>query len=172
MTSAYPSCSIPGKIFGDSIAIIILIVFVVVPFILLTVCYTSIVWSIYRQGKRNRNLGSEAQKKRMNENRRITLMLKTVVITFLISWTPHYVYFFWHYFPSTKKAPCNTLYLYLVAQVINYLYTVINPVIYYSFSANYRREFRKVFCTSNNEIESLSYRKDQFDLDFIPGKKI
>ena len=74
--------------------IMMFVIYVAVPFVLLTILYTAIMVSLHQQEKRTINLHSHQQRTRTKQNKQITLMLAIVVLLFFISWTPHYLYFF------------------------------------------------------------------------------
>ena len=124
------------------------VIYVAVPFVLLTILYTVIVVSLHQQEKRAFNLHSNQQRRRMKQNKQITLMLAIVVLLFFISWTPHYMYFFvrYYFWPPEQRWSCSSIKrLYLAAMYMNYLYTALNPFIYYIFIDSYRRSFQAIF---------------------------
>ena len=128
--------------------IMMFVIYVAVPFVFLTILYTAIVVSLHQQEKRAINLHSHRQRRRMKQNKQITLMLAIVVLLFFISWTPHYLYFFVQYYPGPpeQRWPCRSMKrLLFAAKYMNYLYTAMNPFIYYIFNDSYRRSFQAIF---------------------------
>ena len=126
---------------------ILFVTFVAIPFVLITVFYIGILVSLHRKGKSSLHLASEPQRVRAKENRRVALMLITVVVLFFISWTPYYIDFFIEYYFSGLNMSCDSRkQLYHGSRYMNYLYTAINPLIYYTFSTNYRRGFHESLC--------------------------
>ena len=128
--------------------IMMFVIYVAVPFVLLTILYTAIVVSLHQQEKRTIDLHSHQQRTRTKQNKQITLMLAIVVLLFFISWTPHYLYFFLQYYswPADLRWSCRSIKrLYLAAKYMNYLYTALNPFIYYIFNDSYRRSFQAIF---------------------------
>lgn len=129
-----------------------LAVFVVFPFLLLTVFYTMIIVTLYRQEKSVIHLSSDVQRKRAKENQRITLMLLTVVILFFVSWTPYYVYIFLRYYLFGSSWSCSAIQKWYLGSIyINYAYTAINPIIYYTFNRAFRLGMQEMlFCRQRN----------------------
>lgn len=128
--------------------ITVFIIYVAVPFVLLTFLYSIIIISLHLQEKRAISLNSNQQLKRTNKTKRIAIMLMIVLCVFFVSWTPHYMYFFLQYYtwPSEQQWSCSSIKrLYLAAKYMNYLYTALNPFIYYKFNESYRQSFRALF---------------------------
>ena len=128
--------------------IMMFVIYVAVPFVILTILYTVIVVSLHQQEKRAVNLHSHQQRRRTKQNKQITFMLAIVVLLFFISWTPHYLYFFVHYYswPPEQRWSCSSLKrLNLAAKYMNYLYTALNSFIYFIFNRSYRRRFQAIF---------------------------
>ena len=71
---------------------ILFVTFVAIPFVLITVFYVGILVSLHRKGKSFPHLASEPQRVRAKENRRVALMLITVVVLFFM---PYYIDFFY-----------------------------------------------------------------------------
>ena len=119
--------------------LVLLLVFVVIPFILMLVFYTTIVVTLRRQVKDAIHLSLKVQKRRAKQTQRITLMLISVVAVFVISWTPYYIYFFLHYYSLGSNLSCETIKrLWFAGYYMNYIYTALNPLIYYTFNPIYR----------------------------------
>ena len=132
----------------------LLVVFVIIPLVLLVTFYTAIVVTLHRQEKAASHLSSEVQQQRNMENRRVTKMLIAVVVLFFISWTPYYGYFFLQYFHHFKLS-CNFMKgLYLCVLYLNYIYTAINPLIYYMFNSTYRQGFHDILRCSRSRFQS------------------
>ena len=119
---------------------VFLAVFVVFPFIFLTGFYAMIVVTLFRQEKNSTHLSSDVQKKRTNENKRVTLMLVIVVVLFFLSWMPYYIYVFLRYYLHGSSWSCSSIQnWYLGSIYLNYAYTAINPIIYYTFNRTFRK---------------------------------
>lgn len=133
----------------------LLVIFVAIPFILLVAFYFSIIAALYRQEKAAIHLSSVAQQQRARENKKVTLMLIVVVIMFFVCWTPYYVYFFLYYYSLGVNWSCNSLQrLRLGSKYMNYIYTALNPLIYYRFNANFRRRvMQMLFCFRENRVQ-------------------
>ena len=147
--------------------IFVFVVFISLPCILLVILYTAIIISLYRKkGDFLNNLRTKQQRLRTAKNKRITAMLVVIVAIFFISWTPHYLYFFVHYFswPPQQRWSCISKHrLYLAAKYMNYLYPALNPFIYYIFNNSYRRGFQDVLCCreqGRSRVSPLQRRKE------------
>ena len=135
-------------------------VFVIIPFVLMALFYTGIMITLYGQEKNTIHLTSEEQHRRAKKNQRITRMLLTVVVLFFISWAPYYIYFILQYFPPGLMVPCNfKKRFYLCVCCLNYVYTAINPLIYYWFNKTYRLGFREVLRCSRSCPKNCRRRK-------------
>ena len=130
----------------------LLVVFVIIPLVLLVTFYTAIIVTLRRQEKAASHLSSEVQQQRTKENRRIITMLITVVL-FFISWAPYYAYFFLQHYHHHFTLSCNFMKgLYLCIRYLNYIYTAINPLIYYTFNSTYRQGFHEIFRCSRSRF--------------------
>ena len=118
------------------------VVFVVVPFILTSGFYTAIIVKLYRRDGVSHHLSSDAQRRRAAKNKNITLMLIIVVAVFFIAWTPHYVFFFQQNYPLGHMWSCEAMRrLTLAFKYMTYIYTAVNPLVYYTFNSTYRQGF-------------------------------
>ena len=123
---------------------IYLVAFIMIPFILLTSLYSAIIISLHRQ-KANLHLAPEATQRRAKENRRITYMLVTVVVLFLVTCLPVTIYLFLSAFVWSSHRPCESRHLIFSANFLAYNYPAVSPFIYYLFIENYRKSFQELF---------------------------
>ena len=124
----------------------------VVPLILLTFLYGSIAAFLSRQ-KPNPHMAPEIQRQRIEENKKVVCMLVTVVVIFAVSWIPYDIAVLVDYFfPALELPPA----LEFAVDHMPYLYTVLNPLVYYVFSEKYRQGFREVLCWPFNHCKSHS----------------
>ena len=119
-----------------------LVLFTILPFIILSSLYTAIIVALYSPN-RSLSLASEERRRRAWENRRISLMLLAVVITFLLTWTPLNVYMYYAVF-VTKVRPCELRKLLFAANFLSYTYPAINPLIYYVFNEHYKNGIQEL----------------------------
>ena len=143
--------------------IMMFVIYVAVPFVILSILYTATIVSLHRQGFNFplNSVQSSQQWKRTKKNKQITLMLAIVVLLFFVSWTPHYLYFFVQYYswPPEQRWSCSSIKrLYLAAKYMNYLYTTLNPFIYYTFNDSYRQGFQAVLCCQKQPLRRLHKR--------------
>ena len=108
--------------------------------LVLTVLYSSIVVSLYKQ-KNRLHLGSEAVRKRAKRNQRITCMLVIIVIVFYVAWSPFNVKSVLYLVKPAGVIQCD-----IVAFGVQVIYPAINPVIYYIFNSSYRQGLRNLLC--------------------------
>ena len=108
----------------------------------LTLLYSSIIVSLYRQ-KKNSHMASEFVRRRAEENRKVTSMLVVVVVMFYAVWIPYHMAFWIYYFEPNVTFPALVSWF---AKGLPMLYPVINPVIYYVFNGKYRHGFRELLC--------------------------
>ena len=110
------------------------------PLVLLTILYSFII--IYLNWQESRLLlASEMLQHRARENRKITCMLITMIIAFVLAWTPYHVDLVLYYTAPSVQPPCSFL---LLATFLPNTYTIINPVLYCIFNEKYRKGFWKI----------------------------
>ena len=108
--------------------------------------YLCIIVLLNRQ-KNSLHLATEVIRKRARRNRKITLMLVTMVVIFYAIWIPHNVYRFvldYRLFRYESRFPC--VFEWLALKLPGVLYPVVNPVLYYMFNDKYRRGFIELLC--------------------------
>ena len=89
---------------------IFLVAFTIIPFLLLTSLYSAIIIFLHRQ-KANLHLDPPATQRRAKKYRRITYMLVTVVVVFLVLWLPLNFYGFLTAFVWSSHRPCESRHL-------------------------------------------------------------
>lgn len=80
--------------------------------------------------------------KRRKSERRVTLMVVTIVLVFIVCWLPFFttnIVNLIHIIPETN----TTLYFFLV--ILTYVNSCANPFLY-GFLSNFRQSFEKVLC--------------------------
>ena len=113
------------------------VLFLLLPLAVLVVLYSSTAFVLWSQ--QYNNLGRVAQARRAKENKQVTLMAFTVVVVFFLTWLPFNIYTFLFYFIWEGSLPCEARSGHIVVDFVAYGYAVINPLVYYTFSENYRR---------------------------------
>ena len=108
--------------------------------LVLVVFYSTIIVTLNRQQKLC-HMASEDARERTKDNRKVTLMLVTIVLVFVAVWLPYYVNASLYFFAPLVKRPDAFRW---IANNLPMLYTNINPVIYYTFNEKYRKCFKEL----------------------------
>ena len=116
--------------------------FIALPFLILLVLYSIIIFSLFRQSS-TLVLSTKERKQHMNENRRIALMSFIVVIVFIVTYAPLNIYFFIIFVNGTDFIFNETFFL--VSYFLSLVYPAANPIIYYIFHEKYRQGFHRIF---------------------------
>ena len=134
---------------GNVFELVVLASITIIPFLVLCSLNSAIILSLHRQ-KANLHLASDERRRRTKENFRVTYMLVTVVVVFAVSWIPFTVYSFLNVLVWGSWDLCNLSYefrqLLFIGDFLTFVYTAINPLIYYVFNENYRKGFHKLLC--------------------------
>lgn len=160
---------------GNTLHLIFLICFTIIPFIALSAIYLKIAVSLHRKRKPFCLSTRHQLNYRIKQCRRISLMVATVVAVFLLAWTPVNIYIFLRNFAGWKvNHPCRYRHLIYIANYLSYSYIAINPFIYYTFNIKFKRSLHEIFCscfmktTQTNSAWTLSmasYRPNQTNVD-------
>ena len=118
-----------------------LVVFVVLPLTTMVVLYSSIVVKLFRQKTPGANsaVNQEHSKKR---NRKVLLMLVTVVILTILCWLPYWSAYLDCILKLTTLS-CDSLFH---LRVLAFANCALNPCAYVIFNENYRFGFYKIVC--------------------------
>ena len=136
-----------------------LVCFTMVPFILLTCLYSTIVCSLYCP---TTSLHLNQRSCRSRENKKVTVMLVVVVVVFLVSWLPYMINTFLFSFILDSHKSCELRHLLFITNFLSFIYPAVNPFIYYIFSENYRKGFNNLLhchrwsrtcCKENGEFD-------------------
>ena len=146
---------------------------ILIPFSLLSVIYSIIVWTLVRE----RNALKHAVRGgviRGRMNRNVLKMAVTIVAVFAICWAPFNIYMFVLIFVWNWKVPfCNTSNFQFTAVFLAYANTAINPLVYFVFVEHYRRILRKtlsvskLYTTVRGAGNRLTARRETFELTTI-----
>ena len=111
------------------------------PLISLAILYSSLVLSIRLQ--KGQNPSQSDRHRRIVENRKVTVMLLTVVVFFTLSWTPVHVYYALYMFVWGYSLPCGVEDFLFTADFLSFSCAAVNPVIYYAFNVHYRQGLKE-----------------------------
>ena len=119
----------------------ILVAQIAVPFVLLVVFSSVIVFSLYHD-RMKAYLACKVVKTRKRKNRKIALMMVVITAVFLVSWLPYVTYYI-RVLYGDKEMDCV-----LLAAIIPvfFLYTVVNPLVYFAFLKGYRKGAKEILC--------------------------
>lgn len=131
--------------------------FVIIPMILLTVLYASIFVHLKRRGKKTDLHTSGVQVgKRKEQEWNVLKMALAIVIGFAVCYGPFNVLIFLRIFKWDIWIPvCRIKTLYFVTTFLVYFNTALNPIIYFTFSENFRLGFKRVFTHSKHSSKVL-----------------
>lgn len=120
--------------------LIIFVLLYLVP--LLTTCalYTVIARDLMKKHS-NRSIAS---KRRTKENRSVACMMATVVMVFIVCYTPSHVWYMLYYNESTILG-CNAELVFKISLFLFYINGALNPIIYFIFSTKYSNAVKNLF---------------------------
>ena len=120
-----------------------LVLYTILPSILLISLYSAIIVSLQRQKSPDHFASQErVRHRRSRQYSRITYMLVTATILFLVAWIP----FNFALFAFNPERPCDSRHLIFGAHFLTYTYSAVNPVIYCIFNKRYRKGFLELLC--------------------------
>ena len=146
---------------------------ILIPFSLLSVIYSIIVWTLVRERNALKHaVRGGVIRDRMNRN--VLKMAVTIVAVFAICWAPFNIYMFVLIFVWNWKVPfCNASNFQFTAVFLAYANTAINPLVYFVFVEHYRRILRKtlsvskLYTTVRGAGNRLTARRETFELTTI-----
>jgi len=112
------------------------------PFILVAVLYSAIVYKLQRLDIPGCNCSQ--RRRRQERNRTITIMAMIFVAAFFICWTPFFVYAFLLCFEWHLNLPCSQMNFRFTVLLIAHLNSAINPFIYFFCSKSFRKGVKNV----------------------------
>ena len=156
--------------------LLVSIIFVFVPFTIVTSLYTIILIRIRRLSIPD-EAGSVGQRLREKRNRKVLRMLLTVVIVFGFCWFPYIIYeyvviYFWH--NKGLEPPCGVQFFGECTLYLTYLNSSINPAIYFAFSENYRKGLSSLNWPCHNmscqlsPFSTISSKQASRQIDGVP----
>lgn len=91
-------------------------------------------------------------KESINKKRKVTRLIIVVVLVFCLCWLPAHISWLWAVFfinKTVKSISYQFLYFKIMAHVLSYSNSAVNPVIYAFLSANFRRGFQRAVLGRN-----------------------
>ena len=109
------------------------------PLTIITLLYTGILIELWR-GNNIEHRAQVIQKDIQRANKKVLLMSVTVVIIFTLFWLPIYIFLFHFYLEGNSQCDVSNAVMFL-GYYLCQATSAINPIIYATFSENYRRGF-------------------------------
>ena len=143
--------------FGDSLSLANyflagFIVFIYLPIVLLAMLYSNILFKLRSQvhlGEHSTN--AEEQRTRRNES--VLKMAIAIVLGFAICWVPFTVTLLLLMFAWNFSVPCSAVDYVTFTMFLAYTNCVINPLICFTFSSNYRQGLKRlIHCFSSAAV--------------------
>ena len=143
--------------FGDSLSLANyflagFIVFIYLPIVLLAMLYSNILLKLGSQvhpGEQSTN----AEEKRTRRNESVLKMAIAIVLGFVICWVPFTVTLLLHMFVWDFSVPCSAVDYVTFTFFLAYTNCVINPLICFTFSSNYRQGLKRlIHCFSSAAV--------------------
>ncbi|XP_078372112.1 neuropeptide FF receptor 2-like [Oculina patagonica] len=140
------------------------VVVVILPFTLITILYSIILWTLfYKTDKLSLHRSyRQREKNKKKEELRVLRMAVTIVIAFAVCWAPFNVQQLIILFAPEKIPKCSLVYSVYseAALVLAVAYCTVNPVICFIFVRNYRIRERLASLRSKLNLSSRSCQKE------------
>ena len=152
--------------------------FILIPFTLLAVIYTVIVFTLVREKSALKHaIRGGMIRDKMNRN--VLKMALTIVAMFAICWAPFNIYMFVLIFVwNLQPPPCVLTSFQFTAIYLAYANTAINPCVYFAFVKQYRRSLRNFLNGSmlHTSVRSVGIRlnarrETTFEMTSLSGDK-
>ncbi|XP_052787396.1 QRFP-like peptide receptor isoform X1 [Mya arenaria] len=135
--------------------VFIFIILFVCPFILMTICYIVIGYTLWYSRKCLVDESSCQKNKNqiiLRQRRRTVKMLVCILVTFGICWLPYYAVNFWidaNIGDASKTEMMSAVYTYMFPLVVllGLSNSAVNPVFYYILCRGFRRSFNTILCS-------------------------
>ena len=153
----------------ESYVIVISVLLVILPFTVLTVLYTRIIWILRQQGLATGQ--SILLHKRHEENTKVIKNLCVIMVAFAFCILPLFVYGILYFFVWKWKMPCHMEQFGFAAHFVLFSNAAITPLIYFVFNVRYRKGLtdvlRKLLICQNDlnaeiELDSLSPQAQRY----------
>ncbi|XP_031554621.1 QRFP-like peptide receptor [Actinia tenebrosa] len=126
--------------------IMLMILFIIIPFVLLLVMYSMILYKMKTRPK-DLNQTDKGRRRRQLSKRNITLLSFAVVLVYAFCWGPYFTIlmvatFKWRW--DLSHVPCYWNDIVFVIQYLAYSNAAINPLLYFIFLKNYRTGLKNI----------------------------
>lgn len=129
---------------GNSVYLIVnFVAFVGTPLAIMSILYTALSVKLWLK-KPVVNQMSQSHQRDEKMNRKITVMLIMIVLTFALCWLPYWICTIYCY--TTKSTPvCHGYQLNFVTKFLGFSNSAFNPCIYFSFSESFRQGAKELW---------------------------
>ena len=152
--------------------IIIVFVFIVIlPFSIITVLYSLILWSL-RKKKGINCFSSEFSRQRHNENTKIFRYIFAIMFSFTICILPVFIYGILFYFVWKWKMPCNMEQFGFAVHFVLFSNAALSPVLTFVFNGRYRKGLKDVLKALNlcHRDAGVNLNQEELELNELqPG---
>ena len=147
---AYKYCAMASKHMGQQIFISFFLLAYVLPLVLISIMYISILKFLSRKRKESIRLsvrGSDAQTHAHERTTHATRIVISVVVIFGVCWLPLHLHLLIAYFGMQPQNKAYEIYR-ILAHVFAYANSCCNPFIYHYVSQDFRNSFHNIFLKS------------------------
>lgn len=109
----------------------------IIPLIIIVVCYFTLMMKIFSSAQPTSNAGSAAQR----AQKRVSVLVVTVIVAFVVCWLPYYVIQMIHTFQDMTHAMSVA---YTVSICLCYINSCFNPFMYTFIGDNFKRNILKL----------------------------
>ena len=119
------------------------VAFVAMPLAVMTILYTALGVKLWlKKPVVNQTMQSHQREEKMN--RKVTVMLITIVLAFALCWLPYWICTIYCY--TTKSTPvCHGFQLNFATKFLGFSNSAFNPCIYFSFSESFRQGAKELW---------------------------
>nr|XP_056708543.1 neuromedin-B receptor [Euleptes europaea] len=130
-------------------SVMILLVYLLIPLTIISVYYYHIARSLIKSAHNLPGEHSEHSKKQMETRKRLAKIVLVFVVLFAVCWLPTHVLYMYRSFNYSKIDPSlGHMVITLVARVLSFSNSCVNPFALYFLSESFRRHFNSQLCCS------------------------
>ncbi|XP_065647640.1 kappa-type opioid receptor isoform X2 [Hydra vulgaris] len=120
----------------------------VIPILLMTILYSAVILEL------KKNASSETLNHRLQQNKKVTKMIFTIVLIFYICFLPANSFFMWYLFYGINHPPQIMKSIYDILALLQMCNSIVNPIIYSILHASFKKDIANVFSICCNTIHN------------------